>query len=221
MSHLTNLVRKKRSQIQERVRELGSQVAAALQQSIECVRTQDKALAQQIMMDDRLINQQRRLLEQECLVALAAFKPAAEDLRAIGACLEMASELERIGDYAADVALIIARDVQPPLPEGAVAAIIDLANASIAMLERTLAAFLSHADESSLRAAVADEPRIDRDEDMFIAQILERMRTEPEFTENGTYLLWIAHNYERVADRATNIAERAVFAVSGHTPDLD
>ncbi|QIK38349.1 phosphate signaling complex protein PhoU [Caldichromatium japonicum] len=221
MSHVITLVQKKRSQLQERISELGAQVIAALHQSVECLRTQDQALAQQISAGNRLINHQRRLLEQECLVALAAFKPAGEDLRTIGACLEMASELERIGDYAADIARIIARDVKMPLPEGAVAAIIALANKSIAMLEQTLAGFLSHADESSLRAAVANEPQVDRDEDTLTAQILEWMRTEPEFVEHGTYLLWIAHNYERAADRATNIAERAVFAVAGHTPDLD
>lgn len=221
MSHAPTLVHKRRAEIQQRLGELGQQVIAALRRSVECLRTQDKALAAQIIRDDRLINQERRLLEQECLVTLAAYEPAAGDLRVIAACMEMLSELERIGDYAADVAQIVERDLEPPLPDDLVGAILALAERAIAMLERTLKAFLDSSDESTLRAAVADEPQIDRDEEAFIAQVLERMRSDAGLAKNGTYLLWIMHHYERVADRATNLAERAIYAIAGYTPDLD
>ncbi|NVZ08449.1 phosphate signaling complex protein PhoU [Allochromatium humboldtianum] len=221
MPESLNLVQKRRSHLQGAVGDLGARVVEALHRSVECLKTQDKALAADIIAGDQLINQQRRLLEQECLVTLAAYKPAGEDLRAVGACMELASELERIGDYAADVARILERDVQAPLPAEPVAAIAELAEDAIDMLEQTLAAFVANGSEATLRAAVEKESEVDREEDEFIAQVLERMRADAAFAATGTYLLWIVHNYERVADRATNVAERAIYVASGHTPDLD
>ena len=216
-----SLIQKRRSHLQSAVGDLGGLVVAALHRSVDCLKTQDRELAARIIAGDAEINQRRRLLEQECLVTLAAYKPAGEDLRAVGACMELASELERIGDYAADVARIILRDVEAPLPSEPVVAIVELAGDAIGMLEKTLAAFTSNGDEATIRAAVALEDQVDREEDAFIAQVLGRMRTDAEFAATGTYLLWIVHNYERVADRATNVAERAIYVASGHTPDLD
>ncbi|SDX80924.1 phosphate transport system protein [Allochromatium warmingii] len=216
-----NLIQKRRLHLQAAVGELGARVVAALHQSVTCLKTQERELAERIIDGDLLINQQRRSLEQECLVTLAAYKPAGEDLRAVGACMELASELERIGDYAADVARILVRDVEGTLPAEPVAAIVELALEAIGMLEQTLAAFMANSNEATLRAAVANESAVDREEDAFIAQVLERMRADAAFAATGTYLLWIVHNYERVADRATNVAERAIYVVSGHTPDLD
>lgn len=221
MPESLNLVQKRRSHLQRAVGDLGARVVEALHRSVECLKTQDKELAARIIDGDQLINQQRRLLEQECLVTLAAYKPAGEDLRAVGACMELASELERIGDYAADVARIIERDVDGPLPAEPVSAIVELAGDAIGMLEQTLAAFVANGNEATLRAAVEKESQVDREEDEFIAQVLERMRADAAFAATGTYLLWIVHNYERVADRATNVAERAIYVASGHTPDLD
>ena len=216
-----NLVQKRRSQLQGAVGDLGELVIAALNRSVECVRTQDLDLATRIIDADSDINRQRRTLEQECLVTLAAYKPAGGDLRAVGACMELASELERIGDYAADVARIILKNGKTPFPSESVAAIVQLAGDAIGMLERALGTFTTNSDEASIRAAVALEDEVDREEEEFIDQILGRMRMDADFATTGTYLLWIVHNYERVADRATNIAERAIYVAAGHTPDLD
>ncbi|MBK1719064.1 phosphate transport system regulatory protein PhoU [Thiocystis violacea] len=221
MAESLNLVQKRRSQLQSAVGELGALVITALNHSVACVRTQDLTLAARIIEEDTRINQQRRTLEQECLVTLAAYKPAGEDLRAVGACMELVSELERIGDYAADVGRIILRNGETPLPAEPVAAIVELAGDAIGMLEKTLAAFTANGTEATIRAAVALEDEVDREEHAFIEQVLSRMRTDADFATAGTYLLWIVHNYERVADRATNVAERAIYVAAGHTPDLN
>jgi phosphate transport system protein len=107
MADSTNLVQKKRTHLERSVHNLGVLVIEALRRSVSCFREQDLALAEQIVAEDGLINHRRRVLEQECLVTLAAFKPAAEDLRGIGSCLGVVCELERIGDYAADVARFV------------------------------------------------------------------------------------------------------------------
>ena len=221
MTDTPSLIQKRRAHLQAAVSELGDLVVAALRRSVEGVRHQDLALARDIIAEDARINRQRRTLEQECLVTLAAYNPAGEDLRAVGSCMELASELERIGDYAADVARILLRNADAPLPPGPVAAIIELAEEAIGMLDETLNAFATHQGEGAIRAAVAPEDRVDRKEHAFIEQVLSQMRSDASFAVTGTYLLWIVHNYERVADRATNVAERAIYVACGHTPDLD
>jgi len=216
----TNLLEKKRTHLDSGVRELGELVMEALHRSVACVRRQDLALAAEIIQDDGLINHRRRVLEQECLVTLAAFKPAAQDLRSIGSCLGLVAELERIGDYAADIARIVLRAGTDPFPAEPVAAIAREAEQAIGMLGDVLAALASGAQAEAVRAAVAPEPRVDEAQEAVIQQILGMMRQDPGYATLGTYLLWIAHNYERVADRATNVAEHAIYVASGQAEDL-
>ncbi|MBK5964485.1 phosphate transport system regulatory protein PhoU [Thiocystis minor] len=221
MTDNINLVQKKRIQLQAAIGDLGELVIQALNRSVSCLREHDLALAERIIAADSGINQQRRLLEQQCLVTLAAYQPAGEDLRALGACMELVSELERIGDYAGDVASVMLKIGDSRLPSELVASIVEVAGDAIAMLAAALDAFTSNSDENTARAAVMREEQVDRDEDAIIEQVLGRMRVDVEFALTGTYLLWIVHNYERVADRATNVAERAVYVAAGHTPNLN
>ena len=221
MTDNINLVQKKRIQLQAAIGDLGALVIQALDRSVTCLREHDLSLAERIIAADTEINQQRRLLEQQCLVTLAAYQPAGEDLRALGACMELVSELERIGDYAGDVASVMLKIGESRLPPEPVAAILEVAGNAIGMLAAALDAFTSNGDENTARAAVTREEQVDRDEEAIIEQLLGRMRVDVEFALTGTYLLWIAHHYERVADRATNVAERAVYVAAGHTPDLN
>lgn len=221
MTDSINLVQKRRIQLQAAIGDLGAAVIEALNRSVRCIETHDLSLAARIVADDASINQQRRVLEQQCLVTLAAYQPAGEDLRALGACMELVSELERIGDYAADVASVMLKIGACHLPSASIMAILQVANNAIAMLAEALDAFTANRDETAARAAVAGEAQIDRDEAAIIEQVLGKMREDTGFVVTGTYLLWIVHNYERVADRATNVAERAVYVSAGHTPNLN
>ncbi|EGV19216.1 phosphate signaling complex protein PhoU [Thiocapsa marina] len=220
MSENINLVQRRRAQLQSAVGGLGKLVIAALNQSVTCLSQHDLELAERIIEGDAQINQQRRVLEQECLVTLAAYKPAGADLRAIGACMELVSELERIGDYAADVARILRRAGETRFPSESVEAIVEVAADAIAMLGEALDAFTCGSDEQGARASIAREDQVDRNEQAVMQRVLAMMRADPDFAATGTYLLWIVHNYERVADRATNVAERAVYVACGETLEL-
>jgi phosphate transport system protein len=220
MSENINLVQRRRAQLQGAVGDLGKLVIDALNQSVDCLTRHDLDLAERIIEADARIDQQRRILEQECLVTLAAYKPAGVDLRAIGACMELVSELERIGDYAADVARILRRSGETRFPSESIEAIVEVAEDAITMLGETLNAFTCGSDEQSARASIAREDQVDRNEKAVTERVLAMMRADPDFAATGTYLLWIVHNYERVADRATNVAERAVYVASGETPEL-
>jgi phosphate transport system protein len=221
MSDSINLVQKKRAQLQASIGNLGTRVIAALQQSVLCIKTHDLTLAAEIIAADAAINQQRRDLEQQCLVTLAAYKPAGEDLRALGSCMELVSELERIGDYAADIASVMLKIGNIPLPPEPVAAILDVADNAMIMLTAALDVFTSNGGETKARAAVILEAQVDRDEAALVQRILDQMQMDASFALIGTYLLWIVHNYERVADRATTVAERAVYVAAGHTPNFN
>ena len=221
MTDQANLVQKKRAQLQRGVHDMGVLVLEALQRSVDCLAASapDPQLADRIVESDRAIDQRRRQLEHECLLTLAAYQPAGEDLRCVGACLALVSELERIGDYAADVARIVRRAGEP-FPPQPVAAIAELADNAIAMLGGALAAFDAGHDIEGARAAVAREPLVDRQEQAVDDRVLAMMRANPDFAYLGTYLLWIVHNYERAADRATNVAERVIYIASGQTETL-
>ncbi|MFB1486159.1 MULTISPECIES: phosphate signaling complex protein PhoU [unclassified Thiocapsa] len=221
MSNFNLLLDKKREALKAGILALGEQVREALQRSLDVLRRHDLDLARRIVSGDAEINHERRVLEQQALVVLAAYRPAGSDLRLIGASLEMISEMERIADYAADIARILVRCEPRSLPRGPVELCVDLGDAATAMFVAAMNAYALDADEAMARAAAARDAAIDSAERVLIEEILAWIRTNPEDARVGVSLLSIAHNYERVADRATNLAERVVFIATGHTPDLD
>lgn len=221
MSDVPLLVEQKRDALKSGILALGAQVEAALDQSLEVLRSGDLALARRIVEGDVEINQARRVLEQQALVVLAAYQPAGADLRMIGASLEMISEMERIADYAADNARILLHLGTEDVPDALVRDCVALGEAAVAMFVNTLAAYTAHADETAARAAAAADDEVDRAEQVLIDRVMDWLRTRHEGSRIGVALLSIAHNYERVADRATNLAERIVYIATAMTPDLD
>jgi len=216
-----SLVHKRREQLQTSIAALGESVAQALRHSLSALRAHDVEVAARIIAEDSLVNQQRRVLEQECLVTLAAYKPAGEELRAVGSCMELAAELERVGDYATDIAELVQKSAELRFPPELVESVARIGETAIAMFEAALRAFTSGSDAATARASVAAESAVDRAERELLDEVLEKMRQDSDFTLAGTRLLWVVHYYERVADRATNIAERAVYVATGEEVDLD
>jgi len=214
------LVHKKREELEEGVRLMGELVCTALRKSLDCLRLQDADLAREIIAEDTPINAQRRMLEQQCLLVLAAYQPAGQDLRKIGASLEILSELERIGDYAADVAKIVVKGTGSPYPRNLVERVDRIAMAAFSMLDESLRAYRS-VDAQLARVTAQRDDEVDRQQREATKEILELMREDPDYVMPGTYLLWTAHIYERVADRATNVAERVIFAATGERIELN
>jgi phosphate transport system protein len=214
------LVHKKRESLRQGVLQMGALVVEALRKSIDCLRRHDAELASQIVAEDQPINQHRRMLEQEGLVVLAAHQPAGRDLREIGASLELVSELERIADYAADVAQIVIGSEEEALPDEPRRQIVRLAEEATGMVTDALAAYAEN-DADKARSAAERDDAVDREEKEIIAGLITLMQGDSGFAGACAHLLWAVHIYERVADRATNIAERVVFIDTGKTPDLD
>jgi phosphate transport system protein len=221
MTHTRLLVEKKGETLKQGLLALGDLVDVSLLKSLNALRRQDLVLAKEVVAEDAAINVERRILEQEALLVLAAYQPAGRDLRMIGASMEIIAELERIADHAADVARILLREEHGPLPQAFTDCIADIGEQARGMVRDALTAYERDGDEVLARATAAQDDEVDALQGKAIDAIVAAIRSNPDEAAAGVALSWVAHNYERVADRATNIAERVVYIATGETPELN
>jgi phosphate transport system protein len=139
----------------------------------------------------------------------------------IGASMEIIGELERIADHAADVARILLREEHGPLPQAFADCIVDMGEQARRMVRNALTAYERGGDEVLARATAAQDDEIDALQSKAIDAIVAAIRSNPKDAAAGVALSWVAHNYERVADRATNIAECVVYIATGETLELN
>lgn len=198
---------------------LGSMVEKAIERAIDALTRLDAELARQVIMDDQRINAQRYRLEEEAVRLIATQQPIAGDLRLIASVIHIATDLERTGDYAEGIARIVLLhgDQAPVKPLIDIPRMADLGRS---MLRRSLDAFVRR-DVDAARQIVAEDDEVDALYDQVYRELLTYMIQDPTLIQRATWLLWSAHNVERIADRATNICERVVYMVTGHIEDLD
>ncbi len=206
-------------EMREGVLEMGSMVDKAIGYSMQALAARDLDLAQAVIDSDKALNRKRFDIETEAVNILAMHQPMAGDLRFILATQTIAVELERMGDYARGIAEIVVRmGYQPPVKP-----LIDLpgmAEAAQAMLRDVLDAY-ARRDAAAARTVPARDDAVDALNDRIYNDLIEVMIRNPDTVTRATYLLWITHNLERMADRVTNIAERIVFMVTGELVEMD
>ena len=205
--------------LQESLMAMGSQVDAVIGRAVQALANRDAALAREIIADDVLINQAQREIEEQCLILIATQQPLAGDLRTIMAISTIAYELERMADHAEGIAKITLRLAEEPLLKPLVD-IPRMAELSRSMLREQLTAFANRDAEAARRLAELDE-EVDRLYDQLLRELLIFMMNDPRTITRATYLLWVAHNLERIADRTTNIGERVVFLTTGLIEELN
>ncbi len=198
---------------------MGDLVDRAIERSIQALANRDLALAERIIQEDEAINRAQRDLDEKCLVLLATQQPLASDLRAIIAVSNIATELERIGDYAKGIAKITIMMGDQPLLKP----LIDvprMAEKGRQLLRQQLEAFVNRDAEAARRLAAEDDV-VDGLYDQVYRELMFFMMQDPKTIGRATHLLWVAHNLERIADRTTNIGERVVFLVTGQVEELN
>ncbi len=215
-----------RQVFQEQIRELledllemGQMVADSIDASIQALAKQDERLAQQVIDHDDEINALQYEIDEKCLVLIATQQPMASDLRTILAVSNVAAELERIGDYAEGIGRLAIKLAGRPLLKPLID-IPRMADEGRRMLMSALEAFARQDVESAAKIGEADDV-VDALYDQIYRELLVYMMEDPRTITQATYLLWVAHNLERIADRTTNIAERAIFLESGRIVDLN
>lgn len=207
------------TEIQEEMLILASMVETAIERSIDALKNRDVELARQIIADDTKINHRRYDTEEKCLELIATQQPLASDLRTIAAVLHIIVDLERMGDYAegnAKIALMLA-DEPPVKPYIDIPRMAQIANR---MLMDSLEAF-NERDADRARRICDEDDEVDALYDQVYRELLTFMLNDPKIIERATYLIWVAHNLERIADRVTNICERVVFLVEGRFEELN
>jgi phosphate transport system protein len=215
-----------RQVFQEQIRELledllamGQMVADAIERAIQALAQQDVDLARQVIEYDDEINAAQYEIDEKCLVLIATQQPMAGDLRTLLSVSHITGELERMGDYAEGIAkLAIKLSGQPLLKP-----LIDIprmAEEGRRMLLSSLEAFALQDIDLAHEIGSADE-LVDALYDQVYRELLVYMMQDPRTITQATYLLWIAHNLERIADRTTNIAERVIFMDSGQIVELN
>jgi phosphate transport system protein len=206
-------------ELEKRLEDLGRIVEEALVASVDALKRRDLEKARQIINADRATNERRLAIEHETLVMIATQQPMAVDLRTLAAVLEIASELERIGDYAKGIAKItIKMGVEPfvkPLID-----IPRMAEKARDMLHRALQAFFAR-DVESARAIPVEDDEMDSLYDQIFRELTTYIIVDPKLVNRATYLIWVAHNLERAADRVVNICERVIFMVTGEVVEFD
>ena len=198
---------------------MGSMVEKAITKSLIGLKNRDLHLSRQVLEEDDYIDQQRFQLEEQVIDLIATQQPIAIDLRTLMAVLHIATELERIGDYAEGIAKIsVMMGDEPSLKP-----LIDIprmAEKAITMLQHSLDALVDR-DETAAMVVCADDDEVDDLYDQIYRELLTYMIQDPATIQRATYLLWVAHDLERIADRATNIAERVIFLVTGRLTDIN
>lgn len=205
--------------IQEDMLIMAGMVEVAIERGIEALKNRDVALARQIIADDLQINRKRYETEEKCIELIATQAPLASDLRTIVSVLHITVDLERMGDHAEGIAKIaIMLADEPPLKP-----YIDIprmAQIATEMLMSSLEAF-KHRDTARARAISNLDDEVDALYEQVYRELLTFMINDPKTIQRATYLIWVAHNLERIADRVTNICERVVYLVEGRIEELN
>ncbi len=204
--------------LKSEVLELGQRVGEAMLNSIEALKHRDVEAARKIMENDKKINEARFEIERATLIVIATQQPLAHDLRLLASILDIAGELERMGDYAKGIAKINILMGDKPLLKP----LIDLprmAEIATDMLRQSLVAFNNDDAETARQIPQRDE-EVDALYNQIYRELITFMIQDPKTIDQANYLLWAAHNVERMADRVTNICERVIFTATGEIVEL-
>ncbi len=206
-------------QVKDEIILLGSMVEQNLLDSVDALKKRDAAASHKVIELDKQINAKRFALENQVMVLIATQQPMAHDLRVLASLFEVISELERMGDYAKGIGIINVRMGDQPLLKPLVD-IPRMAQQGVSMLHRALAAFVNE-DAETARTIPPEDDRVDELYNQVYRELMTYIMADPKNIERANWLLWVAHNLERFADRVTNICERTIFIVTGNLSEID
>ncbi len=205
--------------LQEDLLALGGLVEQAIAKSMEALKNHDLQASREVVAEDDLIDRKRIDLEDECIDLIATQQPIAIDLRTLMSVMHISVELERMGDYAegiGKIGLLLADE--PPLKPLTNLSL--MAEKATEMLRHSLDALLSRDADAAMQVC-RDDDEVDALYDQVYQELLADMIQDSRSIQRATYLLWVAHDLERIADRATNIAERVIFLVTGKLTEIN
>ena len=194
--------------------EMGEQIEEAINKSIEAFTNGDMKLAKEVCENDRYVNVSEKNIQSHALSLMLRQQPVARDLRMVSSALRAATDMERIGDQAADIATLVLRICENG--EAKISSRVkEMADAAVKMVKAGVSAF-SASDTELAKRVIAEDDKIDA---MFCdikQDIVKALRTgADEDVDLCIDLLMIAKHLEKIGDHAVNIAEWAIFSKSG------
>ena len=200
-------------QLKDEILLLGSMVEQSTIKSVDALKRRDVEASKAIIEFDKKINAKRFELENQVMILIATQQPMAHDLRLLASFFEVISELERMGDYAKGIATINVRMGDQPLLKPLVD-IPRMAEKGVDMLHRALTAFVTE-DAEAARQIPLEDDEVDDLYTQIYRELMTYIVADPKNIERANWLLWAAHNLERLGDRVTNICDRTVFVCTG------
>jgi len=195
--------------------EMGEMIRMAIGGAVTALLEFDHDKAREIIAYDEQIDRQNREIEQQCYTLLLSQQPVAGDLRMVSAALKMTTDMERIGDHAADISEI--ELMLENLPTLSCAPIRQMATETSVMLIKSLEAFAQR-DEEKANWVIGRDDVVDDLFDTVKSELIEAIRQNADNGEAATDLLMAAKYFERIGDHATNIAQWAIFSITGEMP---
>jgi len=198
--------------------QLSNLVENQLLGSVESLKKRDLVRSEEIVKTDQVVNKSRYSIEEKVMIVIATQQPLARDLRLLASILEIAGELERMGDYAKGIAKISLRIKDETLLKPLVD-IPRMAEKGVDMLHRAINAFMEQ-DVESAKTIPTEDDYVDELYEQVYRELMVLIIETPAAIQRANWLLWVAHNLERVSDRVTNICERTVFVVTGELKEI-
>lgn len=188
-------------------------VKNSLEQSIQSLINKDQKLAQQVIDNDEKIDRMELDIEEQCLQLIALKHPVSKKLRVITCGMKTISDLERVGDRAANIAgasqYLSSKPMVKPLID-----IPRMAEITQTMLQESLDAYL-RGDVEMAKSVWKRDKLVDQLNQQIFRELLTFMLEDPHTISRGIHLIFIADNLERIGDHASNLAERVVYIVNG------
>ena len=190
---------------------MGAMVERTIEDACEALRLGDVVRARRIMEGDREVDRKEREIEALCLHLFLQQQPVARDLRQISSALKMITDMERIGDQAADISEIVTvMDLTQPRPEHFSA----MAHAAVDMVHRAIDAYVRQ-DVVLARQVMDSDDVVDELFDQVKGDLAALLRENAESSGSVLDMLMIAKYFERIGDHAVNIAEWVAYSVTG------
>jgi len=193
--------------------ELGALVGDAIEDSIKAFKNNDFELCEEIIKNDRIVDEREKMIESKCLWLIAREQPIASDLRKITTALKIASDMERIGDHAADIAELTTRIADKNAFADS-SHIPQMAATAIGMVRDAVMSYVNY----DLELAKITEEKDDHADEYFNLikrELVDVFKTQTQNMDNAVDFLLIAKYLERIADHAVNICEWVHFAKTG------
>ena len=205
--------REELDELQARLLEMAGLVESAIHQSVEALVHRDEQSAKEVLWKEALINQKDLEIDEFATRLLALYQPMARDLRFLTAVIKMNGDLERMGDLAVNITeRALALMKEPPV--NPLVDIPKMAGLAETMVRKSLDALVKR-DEALARSVLISDDEVDNLRDAVYKELTAFMQEQTTTIPRAVDLMFIAHNLERVADHATNIAEDVLFLVKG------